>query len=98
MDRFLKRSTPDPPRTPSPKPSKAAKQGNVTAVQRAAEFGATFYADGGKLFCRPCNSVVNHIRKSIIDNYLASKVSTGLILSLSQNYLHQLISEVKEDA
>ena len=66
MDRFLlKRSHPSsvsssaersvtPP--PSKRPSPAAKQGNVSALVRVAEFGSDkFYADGGKLFCKLVN-------------------------------------------
>ena len=59
MDRFLnKRSRSDevsasPPA--SKRPRSSAKQGNVTAAVRVAEFGKQlFYADGGKLFCRFC--------------------------------------------
>ena len=49
----------------SKKRSAASKQGNVSASVRIAEFGkATFYADNGKLFCRPCNVVVDHVRKN----------------------------------
>ena len=40
---------------------------NVTAKDRAIEFkAAEFYEDGGMLFCRCCNAVVEHIRRSTI--------------------------------
>ena len=74
MERFLKRAAPTASGSLSP-PSKKSKQGQVTAAQRAREYGSTkFYADGGKLFCRPCNVVVDHIRKFVIDQHLKSKV------------------------
>ena len=55
MDRFLSKcpqliSVSQPP---SKKPSPASV--------RVAEFGRNkFYADGGKLFCRACNVVIEH--------------------------------------
>ena len=61
MDSFLnnnanKRSRSDEVSTLPPvskKPHPSAKQGNVTAAVRVAEFGKKiFIADGGKLFCR----------------------------------------------
>ncbi|MCP4492918.1 MAG: hypothetical protein GY820_37295 [Gammaproteobacteria bacterium] len=83
MDRFLvsnanKRpcSDGDTPSSPtSKKPRPCAKQRNVSAAIRVAEFGRSlFYADGGKLFCRPCNAVVDHHRKHTISKHLDSKV------------------------
>ena len=77
MDRFLKRATPSssPAAAPSAKrPATAAKQGCKTAAQRAFEFGkTTFYADGGKLFCRSCNVVVDHFRKDTVEKHVKSK-------------------------
>ena len=47
-----------------------AKQGNVTNIVRVAESGKdTFYADAGRLFCRPCNLVVDHIRKHTVKKH-----------------------------
>ena len=43
-----------------------AKQGGVSASSQGQEFGASFYESGGKLFCRPCNVVVEHHRKSVV--------------------------------
>ena len=56
-----KRPLPAVSQPPSKKPSPAAKQGKVSAIVRVAEFGQDkFYADGGKLFCRACNVVIEH--------------------------------------
>ena len=72
MDRFLKRpranelSSPNNCVEPSKKPKPCAKQGDVSAAYRAQEFGSHFYESGGKLFCRPCNVVVDHVRKSVV--------------------------------
>ena len=77
MDRFIKRAVPSGSTASSPpakRPTPAAKQGKVTAAQRALEFGkANFYADGGKLFCRSCNIVVDHFRKNTVDKHVNSK-------------------------
>ena len=85
MDRFLlKRSYPsssgsgEPSSTqpPSKRPSIASKQGNVSALVRVAEFGKDkFYADVGKLFCRACNVVVEHVRKNTVERHLTRKVN-----------------------
>ena len=43
-------------------------------VLRALEFWkANFYADGGKLFSRSCNIVVDHFRKNTVDKQVNSK-------------------------
>ena len=78
MDRFLL-SRPNsssnsrqssPTQSPSRRPSAAAKQGKVSALVRVAEFGRDkFYADGGKLFCRACNVVVEHVRKCTVQRH-----------------------------
>ena len=70
MDRFLKRLTPAVDTSsvnsnPSKKPKPSAKQGDVSAAFRAQEFGRNFYDSGGKMFCKPCNTVVDHTRKSV---------------------------------
>ena len=65
-----------PTQSPSRRPSAAAKQGKVSALVRVAEFGSDkFYADGGKLFCRACNVVVEHVRKCTVQRHLTSKVN-----------------------
>ena len=78
MDRFLsKRSLglSSVSQPPSKKPSPAAKQGKVSASVRVAEFGRDkFYADGGKLFCRACNVVIEHTRKNTVERHLTRKV------------------------
>ena len=55
------------------KPRPPSKQGNVSADIRVAEFGRhLFYADGGKLFCIPCNLVVDHHRKNTVAKWCLS--------------------------
>ena len=59
----------------SPVVVRSIKQGNVPASVRVAEFGKKlFYEDSGKLFCRPCNLVVDHYRKHTVAKHLKSKV------------------------
>ena len=97
MDRFLKSvhesssaSSSVDTQSPSKRPSPAAKQGKVSAAVRVAEFGSDkFYADGGKLFCRACNVVVEHTRKSTVQRHLSRKVS----LSCSCDRFRYLILE-----
>ena len=82
MDRFLNsnankmsRSDSDEVTPASKKPLSCSKQGNVPASVRVAEFGKKlFYEDSGKLFCRPCNLVVDHYRKNTVAKHLKSKV------------------------
>ena len=79
MDRFLKRSAPTSSSayssSPVKKPALASKQGSVSASVRVAEFGKhTFYADDGKLFCKCCNAVVDHVRKNTVYRHIKSKV------------------------
>lgn len=75
MDKFVKRvaplSIPRPAKIP-----KTAKQGSVSARERAGQYtGGVFYSDGYKMFCRSSNMVVDHIRKSVVDAHLKTKVS-----------------------
>ena len=77
MDRFLlKRSIPSSSQSPPTKRSKSsAKQGRISAAQRVREYGKDkFNESGGKLFCRACNVVIDHVRKFVLDRYLQSKV------------------------
>jgi len=48
--------------------------GNVSARQRAAdaEFSGQLYEDGGLLFCKICNLVIDHTRRSSIQNHIKS--------------------------
>ena len=65
--------------------TKTAKQGCITVAAREIEFGKTkFYANGGKLFCRSCNFVVNHIRKDTIDKHIKSKKDSTKVLTISE--------------
>ena len=63
MDRFLKRPADTVLHHPLPKkPSTASKQGRVTDAVRVTEYGSSeFNAEKGKLFCRPCNMILDHI-------------------------------------
>ena len=99
MDRFVIRSASPVTVTDSP-PSKRAKpnpkQGKVSAKQRAASHPRFFYCSGSTLFCRPCNVAVDHVRKSTIDDHLASKVVKFYVwlFSLAYNSLHILIQNL----
>jgi len=48
--------------------------GNVSARQRATEteFKGQFYDDDGLLFCKLCNQVVEHVRRSSIQSHMKS--------------------------
>ncbi|XP_074387735.1 CGG triplet repeat-binding protein 1 isoform X1 [Zonotrichia albicollis] len=48
----------------------------VTPQDRVTEFGSELHEDGGKLFCTSCNVVLNHVRKSAINDHLKSKTHT----------------------
>ena len=80
MDRFLKKRTATDSDPSSSSPHKkqkipaSAKQGDISAAWQAQEFGSHFYESGGKLFCKPYNTVVDHARKSVILKHIESKV------------------------
>lgn len=47
---------------------------NISAADRAKQYKSSdVYEDGGRLFCRMCNVVLNHIRKSVIDDHFKSQ-------------------------
>lgn len=71
------------------KRSANAHEGNVPPQKRAKQYDV-FYADGDKLFCKVCNVVVNHIRKSTCDNHINSSKHLEvriLIFLISMQYL-----------
>ena len=75
MDRFVsKRSAPSPTVSTrvSKKPKVSDKQGEKSADYRAKEFGAVFYTSGGNFSAKPCNTVVDHVRKLKIYDQKAS--------------------------
>jgi hypothetical protein len=69
MDSFLKKGV-------KSVPSGGARHlAMVSAAERAKQYKAgEFYEDGGRLlvFCRVCNTVVTHQRKSTVDDHLKS--------------------------
>jgi hypothetical protein len=77
MDRILKSPTSSEPSSPVSSPCKKpmlnAKQEDVSASFRGQELGANFYESGGKLFCRPCNVVVEHHLKSVVKSHTNSQ-------------------------
>ena len=90
MDRFVKRSLPDhirPATTPSlaKKPKPSDKQGILSATLRTQEFGVNFYESGSKLFCRPCNVVVDHSRKSVIRKIFNQRFVAFVYLLMTLN-------------
>ena len=99
MDRFLNsnankrsRSDSDEVTPASKKPRSCSKQGNVPASVRVAEFGKKlFYEDSGKLFCRPCNLVVDHYRGATPSGKLCGlRFSISSSSTLSGMDLHRL--------
>ena len=79
MDRFLKRSNPSSSTDVLPpakkRKSASSKQGNISAKMRAAEYALnTFYCDAGRMFCKSCNVLVDHVRKSVVEMHVSSKV------------------------
>ena len=71
---------------PSKKPTVDAKQGNVSAAVRVAEFGKDkFFVDDGKLFCRACNEVVDHIRKNTVERHLKRQKHVIKVAQLGPN-------------
>ena len=80
MEKFYSKATPPsqpPPQKPSAKrkkPNAAAKQGHVTASSRASQYvQGTFYSENGLLYCRTCNEVVEHARKTTVNRHLDGK-------------------------
>ena len=79
MDRFLKRPAESPARSPAPakrtKPSELSRQGNVSAADRAAQYDkGVFYAENELMYCRVCNTVIEHVRKDTVNKHLTRKV------------------------
>ena len=87
MDRFLvKRPIPVSSSAASSVARKKARQGDVTAKQRVSQYPkGVYYEDDRKMFCRVCNTVVDHVRKSVADKHIKRKVSL-LLSSLVLDY------------
>ena len=65
----------------------------VTATERLAKnptYKSDFYASSGKLFCKVCQVVVNHEKKSTIDNHLKSDGHTSNSNKPAQSTLLQV--------
>ena len=67
MDRFVKNKS---------------HKGNVSVQARAQQYEEC-HSDGGKLFCTPCNKILDHTRKSSIDDHIRSKSHQKRVGSLS---------------
>ena len=50
-----------------------AHKGNLSAKDRAEQFARVTHEDCCKLFCIVCNQVIDHNRKSIVENHLNSQ-------------------------
>ena len=49
---------------------------NISAADQAKQYKSSdVYEDGGRLFCCMCNVVLNHIRKSVIDDHFKSQAN-----------------------
>ena len=78
MDRFLKRSNPSSSTDVLPpakkRKSAASKQGNISAKMHADEYAhTTLYCDDSRMFCKYCNVLVDHVRKSVVETHVSSK-------------------------
>ena len=81
MDRFLKRSNPSSSTDVLPPAKKrmsaASKHGNISTKMHAAEYAPTtfigLYCDAGRMFCKCCNVLVDHVRKSVVETHVSSK-------------------------
>ena len=62
MDNFVVRNAAD----------KSKKAVHVFLKDRARQFPGVLYEDGGKLFCKLCNQVVDDTRKLSIETHLQS--------------------------
>ena len=70
MDKFVVQKL---SQVPHPK-TKSHLSVNIDAKQRASKYpSGTFHVDDGLLFCSKCNVVVDHVRKSTVDDHLKSK-------------------------
>ena len=81
MDRFLKRVAPPSTSTddsssthPCKKSKPASKQGNISSAARSRDYEkGTFTVDNGRLYCRTCNILIEHTRKTTVDRHLLTK-------------------------
>ncbi len=74
MDKFVIKSVTAKSVTPNPKQSRSKVAVNMTAKARANQYEpGKFHVDNGLLFCSKCNVVVDHARKSTVDDHLKSK-------------------------
>uniref|UniRef100_A0A671VUS8 Uncharacterized protein n=1 Tax=Sparus aurata TaxID=8175 RepID=A0A671VUS8_SPAAU len=62
MERFIR---------PNPPTASNFKLANITVAERVKQY-KELHVDGGKLFCTPCNKVVDHRRNSTIRDHLSS--------------------------
>uniref|UniRef100_A0A671VUT2 Uncharacterized protein n=1 Tax=Sparus aurata TaxID=8175 RepID=A0A671VUT2_SPAAU len=62
MERFIR---------PNPPTASNFKLANITVAERVKQY-KELHEDGGKLFCTPCNKVVDHRRNSTIRDHLSS--------------------------
>lgn len=70
MDKFVVQKL---SQVPHPK-TKSHLSVNIDAKQRASKYpSGTFHVDDGLLFCSKCNVVIDHVRKSTVDDHLKSK-------------------------
>ena len=65
----------------------------VSASERLtknSKYKSDFYASGGKLFCKTCDVVVNHEKKSTVDNHLKSDMHISKTQKPVQSTSHQV--------
>ena len=66
----------------------------MSAADRLAKFGRNLFdADGGKIFCRHCNVIVDHFWKDSVTEHVNLKV---LVSSILWYFIHMLNEPIKQ--
>ena len=71
VDKFLVKT----PAVSSTKKASSHLPPNMTAHDQARKYPeGTFHVDDGLMFCSSCNIVIDHLRKSVVDEHLESAI------------------------
>ena len=62
----------------------------ISAKDRAKQFPGLLHDSGGKLFCTPCNCVLDHRRKSGLENHFASAKHARMVKAAAEAAKKQL--------
>ncbi|XP_078469389.1 uncharacterized protein LOC144732027 [Lampetra planeri] len=58
---------------------------NISAKDRAKQFPSVLHDSGGKLFCTPCNCVLDHRRKSTLDSHFATDKHSRMVKAAAES-------------